>query len=285
MVSIPICQSTVNYLSPLKGPCCWRLINIKRPRLQGSPLIHEAPVKGQIFISAWDLFEALITSVTLPYSTQQTVHWLQSAVLLPQYNETAPTMMNEIYLLCHLVSGVLFLGLLPCQTWKQEWNHLKVPLVDRNSCSAFIQSTVTLIFKMHECCIQTKSLCLCWNVRKEKASLEEQQDFHFKYKYNCGCVLKTAQCAPVCQNYRVCLQWSALLRSKDKASRIERIVGEHHLFSRGLKELQDWLCEAQRVLNTCISTTTDKGVLEDRMLQLEVRRDRTDRKEYPTILI
>ncbi|XP_047184446.1 nesprin-1 isoform X2 [Scophthalmus maximus] len=57
--------------------------------------------------------------------------------------------------------------------------------------------------------------------------------------------------------------------TKDKSSRIERIVGEHRLFSQGLKELQDWVCEAQRVLNTCISTTTDKGVLEDRMLQLE----------------
>ncbi|CAI5683845.1 unnamed protein product [Oreochromis niloticus] len=57
--------------------------------------------------------------------------------------------------------------------------------------------------------------------------------------------------------------------TKDKASRIERIVGEHRLFSEGLKELQDWVCEAQRVLNTCISTTTDKGLLEDRMLQLE----------------
>ncbi|KAG7239212.1 hypothetical protein INR49_029965 [Caranx melampygus] len=57
--------------------------------------------------------------------------------------------------------------------------------------------------------------------------------------------------------------------TKDKASRIERIVGEHRLFSQGLKELQDWVCEAQRVLNTCISTTTDKGLLEERMLQLE----------------
>lgn len=58
---------------------------------------------------------------------------------------------------------------------------------------------------------------------------------------------------------------------KDKASRIDRIVGEHQLFSQGLKELQDWLCEAQRVLNTCITSTTDKGTLDDRMLQLEVR--------------
>ncbi|TWW68818.1 Nesprin-1 Enaptin KASH domain-containing protein 1 [Takifugu flavidus] len=57
--------------------------------------------------------------------------------------------------------------------------------------------------------------------------------------------------------------------TKDKASRIERIVGEHQLFSQGLKELQDWLCEAQRVLNTCVSSTIDKSTLEDRMLQLE----------------
>ncbi|CAJ1078482.1 nesprin-1 [Xyrichtys novacula] len=57
--------------------------------------------------------------------------------------------------------------------------------------------------------------------------------------------------------------------TKDKTSRIDRIVGEHRLFSQGLKELQDWVCEAQRVLSTCISTTTDKSVLEDQMLQLE----------------
>lgn len=57
--------------------------------------------------------------------------------------------------------------------------------------------------------------------------------------------------------------------TKDKASRIERIVGEHRLFSQGLKELQDWVSEAQRVLNCCLSPTTDKSVLEDRMLQLD----------------
>ncbi|CAL8394133.1 unnamed protein product, partial [Arctogadus glacialis] len=57
--------------------------------------------------------------------------------------------------------------------------------------------------------------------------------------------------------------------TKDKASRIERIVGEHRLFSGGLKELQDWVCEAQRVLNTCLSPTADKSVLENRMMQLE----------------
>lgn len=71
-----------------------------------------------------------------------------------------------------------------------------------------------------------------------------------------------------------CVYSIVLWSLKDKASRIERIVGEHRLFSQGLKELQDWVCEAQRVLHTCNTTTTDKSVLEDRMLQLEVRRDK-----------
>lgn len=61
---------------------------------------------------------------------------------------------------------------------------------------------------------------------------------------------------------------------QDKASRIERVVGEHRLFSQGLKELQEWVCEAQIVLATCASATSDKAVLEDRMLQLEVSRKR-----------
>ena len=53
-------------------------------------------------------------------------------------------------------------------------------------------------------------------------------------------------------------------------------MGEHRLFSGGLKELQDWVCEAQRVLNTCLSPTADKSVLENRMMQLEVRRGAWD---------
>ncbi|CAL9692474.1 unnamed protein product [Knipowitschia caucasica] len=57
--------------------------------------------------------------------------------------------------------------------------------------------------------------------------------------------------------------------AKDKASRIERIVGEHRLFSQGLKELQDWVSERQIILSSCLSPTTDKAALEERMLQLE----------------
>lgn len=59
-------------------------------------------------------------------------------------------MMNEIYLLYQLASGVLFLGLLPCQTWKQERHHLNLPLVDYNSYSAFLHSKFTQMFKMHD---------------------------------------------------------------------------------------------------------------------------------------
>ncbi|XP_061756512.1 nesprin-1-like isoform X2 [Nerophis ophidion] len=64
-----------------------------------------------------------------------------------------------------------------------------------------------------------------------------------------------------------CLALSNL--TKDKTSRVERIVGEHRLFSQGLKELQKWVCKAQRLLATCVSATSNKVVLEDRMLQLE----------------
>lgn len=128
------------------------------------------------------------------------------------------------------------------------------------------------------------TLCLCCNVWVGK-SLEtpvrtNKAAFKYKQKY-----MKTLVCLTVIFNsVLTCFttrfeEWvySAVLWSlKDKASRIERIVGEHRLFSQGLKELQDWVCEAQRVLNTCISATTDKSVLEDRMLQLEVRRDKMD---------
>lgn len=37
------------------------------------------------------------------------------------------------------MSGALFLGPLPCQTWKQEWNQLKLPFADCYCRSAFLQ--------------------------------------------------------------------------------------------------------------------------------------------------
>ncbi|XP_062858462.1 nesprin-1 isoform X4 [Trichomycterus rosablanca] len=58
-------------------------------------------------------------------------------------------------------------------------------------------------------------------------------------------------------------------RTKEKVSRVERVVGEHQLYSQGLQELQSWLSEAQRVLETCRSPSADKSVLVTRMSQLE----------------
>lgn len=51
---------------------------------------------------------------------------------------------------------------------------------------------------------------------------------------------------------------------------MERVVGEHQLFSQGLQELQSWVSEAQQILETCRSPTADKNVLLTRMSQLEV---------------
>lgn len=116
-------------------------------------------------------------------------------------------------------------------------------------------------------------LCLCSSVWVEKSletNVREKKDSNLLLQtemYDGTVVVHRMQ--RIEESVYSAVLWSL----KDKASRIDRIVGEHRLFSQGLKELQDWVCEAQRVLNTCISTTTDKGVLEDRMLQLEVRRD------------
>ncbi|MCJ8743979.1 hypothetical protein PDJAM_G00100910, partial [Pangasius djambal] len=58
-------------------------------------------------------------------------------------------------------------------------------------------------------------------------------------------------------------------RTKEKVSRVERVVGEHQLFSQGLQELQSWVSEAQQILETCRTPTADKSVLLTRMSQLE----------------
>ncbi|RXM34120.1 Nesprin-1 [Acipenser ruthenus] len=57
--------------------------------------------------------------------------------------------------------------------------------------------------------------------------------------------------------------------TKEKASRIERIVSEHQLFSQGLKELQDWVADANHMLASYCSPTADKNVLDSRMSKLE----------------
>lgn len=63
---------------------------------------------------------------------------------------------------------------------------------------------------------------------------------------------------------------SFLSHLQEKVSRVERVVGEHQLFSQGLQELQNWVSESQQVLQTCRSPTSDKSVLLTRMGQLEV---------------
>lgn len=113
-----------------------------------------------------------------------------------------------------------------------------------------------------------------------ETSLSENQA-HFKHKQNKMDAFDCTQTVTLwsCRSnigFEEHVYLVVLSYLQDKASRIERIVGEHQLFSQGLKELQDWVCEAQRVICTCTSTTTDKSVLEDRMLQLEVRWDRMD---------
>lgn len=61
-----------------------------------------------------------------------------------------------------------------------------------------------------------------------------------------------------------------LLVLQEKASRIDRIVSEHQLFSQGLKELQNWVADTSHMLHTYCSPTADKNVLDSRVIKLEV---------------
>lgn len=51
---------------------------------------------------------------------------------------------------------------------------------------------------------------------------------------------------------------------------MDRIVAEHNQFSLGIKELQDWLTDAVHMLDSYCHPTSDKSVLDSRMLKLEV---------------
>lgn len=53
-------------------------------------------------------------------------------------------------------------------------------------------------------------------------------------------------------------------------SRLDRIVAEHSQFSLGIKELQDWMTDAVHMLDSYCLPTSDKSVLDGRMLKLEV---------------
>ncbi|KAJ7400746.1 hypothetical protein BTVI_102513 [Pitangus sulphuratus] len=57
--------------------------------------------------------------------------------------------------------------------------------------------------------------------------------------------------------------------TKEKISRMDRIVAEHQQFSHGVKDLQDWVADAVHMLDSYCHPTADKSVLDSRMLKLE----------------
>ncbi|EPQ19233.1 Nesprin-1 [Myotis brandtii] len=57
--------------------------------------------------------------------------------------------------------------------------------------------------------------------------------------------------------------------TKEKVSRLDRIVAEHSQFSLGVKELQDWMTDVVHMLESYCHPTSDKSVLDSRMLKLE----------------
>ncbi|TNM95813.1 hypothetical protein fugu_016896 [Takifugu bimaculatus] len=67
--------------------------------------------------------------------------------------------------------------------------------------------------------------------------------------------------------------------TKEKASRIDRIVSEHQLFSQGLKELQNWVADTSHMLHTYCAPTADKNILDSRMIKLEALLTARQEKE------
>nr|XP_045014662.1 nesprin-1 isoform X2 [Jaculus jaculus] len=57
--------------------------------------------------------------------------------------------------------------------------------------------------------------------------------------------------------------------TKEKVSRLDRIVAEHSQFSLGVKELQEWMTDTVHLLDSYCHPTSDKSVLDSRMLKLE----------------
>lgn len=69
------------------------------------------------------------------------------------------------------------------------------------------------------------------------------------------------------------VEWTAgnrVCRFQEKVSRLDRIVAEHNQFSLGVKELQDWMTDVVHMLDSYSHPTSDKSVLDSRMLKLEV---------------
>ncbi|KFQ93584.1 Nesprin-1, partial [Nipponia nippon] len=57
--------------------------------------------------------------------------------------------------------------------------------------------------------------------------------------------------------------------TKEKVSRMDRVVAEHQQFLYSAKDLQDWVADAVHMLDSYCRPTADKSVLDSRMLKLE----------------
>ncbi|XP_077587652.1 nesprin-1 [Stigmatopora nigra] len=67
--------------------------------------------------------------------------------------------------------------------------------------------------------------------------------------------------------------------TKEKASRMERVMHEHQLFKHGLEELQNWVADTSHVPQTYCVPTADKNVLESRLVKLEALLTARQEKE------
>ncbi|KAJ4921305.1 hypothetical protein JOQ06_000785, partial [Pogonophryne albipinna] len=67
--------------------------------------------------------------------------------------------------------------------------------------------------------------------------------------------------------------------TKEKASRIERISSEHHMFSEGLEGLQDWISDTRHTLTIYCTPTADKQLLDSRVIKLEALLSARQEKE------
>ncbi|KAM9666884.1 nesprin-1 isoform 11-T14 [Trichechus inunguis] len=72
---------------------------------------------------------------------------------------------------------------------------------------------------------------------------------------------------------------------QEKVSRLDRIVAEHNQFSLGIKELQDWMTDTIHMLDSYCHPTSDKSVLDSRMLKLEALLSVKQEKEIQMKII
>uniref|UniRef100_A0A480VEC9 Nesprin-1 isoform X8 n=1 Tax=Sus scrofa TaxID=9823 RepID=A0A480VEC9_PIG len=73
--------------------------------------------------------------------------------------------------------------------------------------------------------------------------------------------------------------------TKEKVSRLDRVVAEHNQFSLAMKDLQDWMTDAVHMLDSYCHPTSDKSVLDSRMLKLEALLSVKQEKEIQMKMI